>query len=141
MYSSTLLTCTYFKYSSTFKSKVLVHVLEYLELVLVPNTARCVPLSAPVGVLLVEIDFHVRRNRCALFYISERATRVPAFWLSLLVCAILRLSLSHFAFLTLRLSLSLSLCVPLSVSRLGLRICLRLSFRLSSSSCERRFHS
>ena len=39
-YSSTLLSCTYFKYSSTFKSKVLVHVLEYLELVLVPNTAR-----------------------------------------------------------------------------------------------------
>ena len=31
-------TCTYFEYSSTFKSKVLVHVLEYLELVLVPNT-------------------------------------------------------------------------------------------------------
>ena len=29
-----------FEYSSTFKSKVLVHVLEYLELVLVPNTAR-----------------------------------------------------------------------------------------------------
>ena len=41
-YSSTLLTFTYFKYSSTFKSKVLVHVLEYLELVLVPNTASTV---------------------------------------------------------------------------------------------------
>ena len=38
-YSSTLLTCTYFEYTSTFKSKVLIHVLEYLEeLVLVPNT-------------------------------------------------------------------------------------------------------
>ena len=41
-YSGTLLTCTYFEYSSTFKSKVLVHVLEYLELVLVPNTALTV---------------------------------------------------------------------------------------------------
>ena len=38
-YPSTFLTCTYFEYSNTFKIKVLVHVLEYLELVLVPNTA------------------------------------------------------------------------------------------------------
>ena len=37
-YPSKFLTYTYFEYSSTFKIKVLVHVLEYLELVLVPNT-------------------------------------------------------------------------------------------------------
>ena len=48
-YSSTLLTCTYFEYSSTFKSKVLVHVLEYLELVLVPNTGSNMPIKSVVG--------------------------------------------------------------------------------------------
>ena len=37
-YPSTFSTCTYFEYSSTFKIKVLVLVLEYLELVLVHNT-------------------------------------------------------------------------------------------------------
>ena len=39
-YQSTFLTCTYFEYSRTFKIKVLVHVLDYLELVLVPNTGE-----------------------------------------------------------------------------------------------------
>ena len=37
-YPSIFLTYTYFEYLSTFKIKLLVHVFEYLEQVLVPNT-------------------------------------------------------------------------------------------------------
>ena len=115
---------------------------------------RCASLSAPVGVL-VEINFHVQRNRCALSYISERATRAPAFWLSLLVYATLSASLflcrlSLFLcrlcvslcvslHLSLRLSLHLSLCVSLrlelsrSAACLDRRVCYHLSLRLSLS--------
>ena len=128
--------------------------------------ARCAPLSAPVGVL-VEINLHVQRNRCALSYNSERATRAPAFWLSLLVCGTLSfflrlflcrlfLSLSAgYQRLSLRLSLctfSLSLCVSLpprlslrlrhsrSACRHDLRVCHHLSLRLYLSSFRPRLH-
>ena len=131
--------------------------------------ARCAPLSAPVGVL-VEINLHVQRNRCALSYNSERATRAPAFGFhcscaqlslslsaSLFLCrlsASLSASLSPWTSLSASLSLDLSLSlrlslpprlslfasVPRSASRLNLRVCDNPSLRFSFSSFQPRLH-
>ena len=89
---------------------------------------RCAPQSAPVGVL-VEINLHVQRNRCALSYISKRAARTRAFALSLLVYATLCVSLSLPAIFLSLPALCVILCVSLCVS-----LCTSLSASLSTSN-------
>ena len=56
-----ILTCTYFKYSSTFKIKVLVYILEYLELVLLPNTVHKYIIPKPNEIHTRE-DWGARRD-------------------------------------------------------------------------------